>query len=234
MYSLRHFHIWLHIQLLALTFSYVRSATPTLNYNHTLTLPIQLYHQCCSHPPTLNYNHMRLNLQFCTYGIILLWHSHPLTLKNLHWDTRLLVTFMHAWKHQISSPVLTAEPYLFILQQQKENHFLPRKKKKKKNMLLFLKTTTFPQNNLESSLFYTSWRKYPTVVIVSPSRTNLAGMKTKWKHYESKLLVFPNTWPTTQCCSNWQSKSDVCLQSHNITHMYSLFCITTWLSFAIC
>lgn len=224
MYSLRHFHIWLHIQLLALTFSYVWSATPTLNYNHTLTLPIQLYHQCCPHPPTLNYNHMRLNLQFCTYGIILLWHSHPLTLKSLH-----CVTFMHAWKHQISSPVLTAELYLFIYSNRKRTTFYQGKKKK---MLLFLKT--FPQNNLEYSLFYTSWRKYPTVVIVSPSRTNLAGMKTKWKHYESKLLVFPNTWPTTQCCSNWQSTSDVCLQSHNITHMYSLFCITTWPSFAIC
>lgn len=58
MYSLRHFHIWLRTQLLALTFSYVQSATPTLNYNHTLTLPIQLHHQCCPPPPTLNYNHM--------------------------------------------------------------------------------------------------------------------------------------------------------------------------------
>lgn len=180
MYSLRHFHIWLHAQLLALTFSYVRSATPTLNYNHTLTLPIQLHHQCCPHPPTLNYNHMWLNLQFCTYRIILRWHSHPLMLNSLHWDTRLLVTFMHAWKHQISSSVLTAEPfftYLFILQQQKENHFLPRNK----NMLLFLKTTTFPENNLESSLFYTSWRMYPTVVIILVPRRNENQVETLWE-----------------------------------------------------
>lgn len=109
MYSVRHFHIWLHTQLLALTFSYVQSATPTLNYNHTLTLPIQLHHQCCPPSPTLNYNHMWLNLQFCTYGIILHWHSHPLMLNSLHWNARLLVTFTHAWKHQISPSVLTTE-----------------------------------------------------------------------------------------------------------------------------
>ena len=35
-------------------------------------------------------------------------------LNSLHWDTRLLVTFMHAWKHQISSSVLTAETFLLI------------------------------------------------------------------------------------------------------------------------
>lgn len=58
MYSLRHFHIGLRAQLLALTFTYVQSVTPTLNYNHTLTLPIQLHHQCCPPPPTVNYHHM--------------------------------------------------------------------------------------------------------------------------------------------------------------------------------
>lgn len=117
MYSLRHFHIWLYTQLLALTSSYDQSVTPTLNYNHTLTLPIQLHHQCCPHPvpPPPNYNHMWLNLQFCTYGIILHWHSHPLMLNSLHWDARLLVTFMHAWKHQISSFILTAEWFLVFL-----------------------------------------------------------------------------------------------------------------------
>lgn len=115
MYSLRHFHIWLHTQLLALTFSYVQSATPTLNYNHTLTLPIRLHHRCCPPPPTLNYNHMWLNPRFCTYGIILHWHSHPLMLNSLHWDARLLVTFMHAWKHQISSFILTADCFLVFL-----------------------------------------------------------------------------------------------------------------------
>lgn len=115
MYSLRHFHIWLRTQLLALTFSYVQRVTPTLNYNHTLTLPIHLHQQCCPPPPTLNYNHMWLNLQFCTYGIILHCHSHPLMLNSLHWDARLLVTFMHAWKHQISSFILTAEWFLVLL-----------------------------------------------------------------------------------------------------------------------
>lgn len=115
MNSLRHFHIWLYTQFLALTFVYVQHATPTLNYNHTLTLPIQLHHQCCPPPPTLNYNHMWLNLQFCTYSIILHWHSHPLMLNSLHWDARLLVTFMHSWKHQISSFILTAGCFLVFL-----------------------------------------------------------------------------------------------------------------------
>lgn len=130
MYSLRHFHIGLYTQLLALTFSYVQSATPTLNYNHTLTLPIQLHHQCCPPPPTLNYNHMWLNLQFCTYGIIRRWHSHPLMLNSLHWDARLLVTFMHAWKHQISSFILTVECFFsFSFSDTKSTHVLPRNRK---------------------------------------------------------------------------------------------------------
>lgn len=78
-------------------------------------LPIHLHQQCCPPPPTLNYNHMWLNLRFCTYGIILHCHSHPLMLNSLHWDARLLVTFMHAWKHQISSFILTAEWFLVFL-----------------------------------------------------------------------------------------------------------------------
>lgn len=111
MYSLRHFHIGLRAQLLALTSSYVQSVTPTLNYNHTLTLPFRSHQQCCPPPPTLNYPQMWLNLQFCTSNPPLPFASTYAQQPSLGCTS---AHHVHAWKYQASF-ILTLEWGFFSL-----------------------------------------------------------------------------------------------------------------------
>lgn len=129
MYSLRRFHIWLYTQLLALTFSYVQSVTPTLNYNHTLTLPIQLHHQCCPPPPTLNYNHVIkpaiLHLQYNPALAFTSPYAQQLSLgctsaHHIHAHIETPDFFFHS-----DSRVF----FIFCFNDTKSTHFLPRNRK---------------------------------------------------------------------------------------------------------
>lgn len=162
MYSPRHFHIGLRAQLLALTSSYVQSVTPTLNYNHTLTLPVQSHqHQCCPPPPTVNYHQMWLNLQFCIYNPPLAFASTYAQQPSLGCTS---ARHIHAWKHRVSSCILTVECFFwfcfffsFPFSGTKSTHFFLRNRKTYCSLLR--KITLNPY-------FGTSWKTCAVVVLI--------------------------------------------------------------------